>query len=87
MMFSLMLDRAHTTINYMVKKGHFVRGTVVTPVPLNASGWLYTVRPVASAIVERKPGRYFLSESTRVLRKRKVLLTEVMGLGWVVKRK
>ncbi len=84
MMFALLPNRAKSTVKYVTKKRKFVEGYVITPKPLNKVGWLYSVKPEQACIVERKPGRYFLNASTKVVKCRKVTKEEVLKLGWKV---
>ena len=83
MMFALLPIRAHAIVNYTTKDEKFIKGKVVTP-KINEEGWLYTLEAEDEIIKERKPGRFHLVAPAKVIRVEKILIADVLKLGWEV---
>jgi hypothetical protein len=82
--FSLSPIRHKSTVNLKTVGGKFVSGKVVSPVPLNDKGYLYTIKPHPDDMVERLPGRFHLIKPTRIIKRELVTIEDVKKMGWEI---
>ena len=79
-MFSLLSDRANSSLNYETYLGKFIRGTVTTKA-INNFGWLYTLTIDDQDIINLEEDLYIVKPST-FLAITKVYKSEVLKLNW-----
>jgi hypothetical protein len=83
MMFSLLPERAHATVNWKTDNGKFIEGKVITPV-INEEGWLYTIQAESENVKEGKSGQFYLTAPASVVKVEKISKEKILNLGWKV---
>lgn len=83
--FSLLPVRSDTVVNVETKNGEFVSGEIISPRKINNKGSLYIIQPDPNSIIERKPGRFYVTEPTPILREVKVSKQDLINMGWDIK--
>ena len=67
--FSLLANRAESNVD-IFEQGTAIWAFFSTQHPILDRGWVYRVEPEASAVVEWKPGRYYIDGPARVVESR-----------------
>ena len=87
MVFSLLRNRAKSSVDLKTKNNKFITGKLISDLPLNQESWLYILKPNLDHIKPyiRKSGEYYLLKPYKVHRIKRVTKRQVERLGWKIK--